>query len=109
MYQLVEDVIRDFPKETVLPHLRTAVESPREGVRYWAIQMTSSFADPSLIQPLLRSLDHPSAAIRSAAADALSFVGDEPIRKVLEERLRVEADGGVRTAIAEAVADLRRG
>ena len=108
MYQLIEDVIAQFSKEEVLPHLRSAIESPHDAVRFWSIQMAPTFIDESLVGPLLLNLEHPSPFVRSAAADALSFVNEQFVRDALHQRNRIETDPTAQLAIQSALADLSR-
>ena len=107
VYQLVEDVITQFPPEEVVPHLREALRSPHKGVRYWTLEMVSSFPDDSLVGPTAENLTHPDADVRAAAASALSFLGNDDAVRALETALQTEADDDVRQSIEDALQDLR--
>jgi len=106
VYQLVEDVIRPFSPEKVLPHLLAALRSPHPGVRYWSLQMAPDFAGDTLIEATMENLKHSDPNVRSAAADALSFIGNESAIKALEAARQAERDDDVRHAMEEALSDL---
>lgn len=107
VYQMIEDVIKQFSAEDVLPHLRDALRSPHNGVRYWSLQMVSDFADDSLVPLVIENLTFDDENVRTAAADALSYIGNDDAINALETAIESEEDEDVREAMEEALEDLR--
>ena len=105
VYQLVEDVLLQFPSEEVVPHLVTKLESNHRGVRYWCAQIAASFPDERLIFPLSRLLKDSDADIRVMAAIALGRIGGQQVRELLRDALRSETDGDVTEAIQEELGE----
>lgn len=109
VYQLVEDVLREFPRDEVIPHIVEALKSQRSPVRMWASQIASRFPDASLLTPLTERLGDTDAEVRSAAADALASIGDSSVIPALNEARAQEQDEDVRRAVDEAIGDLSSG
>lgn len=49
VYQLVEDVMREFSAANILPRLQAALRSKSPDVQYWSAQIACNFPDPSLV------------------------------------------------------------
>ncbi len=103
VYQLVEDVITQFPAQDVMPHLVLALKSPNRSVRYWCAQIAALFPSPLLIEPLEDLLQDDTSDIRSAAVTALENNNDKRIDTLLEKRLQIEQDSHVRDVILDTL------
>jgi hypothetical protein len=81
VYVMVEEVIRQFPTEQVVPHLIEALANPLPGVRYWSAQLAANFSNSELIEPLTRLLQNQDEDIPFAAVTALEQIGGESVAK----------------------------
>lgn len=106
VFQLVEDVIKQFPVVKVAPHLLRALGSDHRGVRFWCTQMVPSFPSRIYVPRLLVNLNDPDSDIRSATAEALAVVGDRSIVSELEEAIKREKEEYVRDDIRDAIEEL---
>ncbi len=118
VYQVVEDVVMKYDKETVMPHALKALNNESENVKYWCIQIISHFPDNRLFKPLVELLeledeDIKAATITALAQLALNNLCVNEVIKVLEdetERITDEdiknsncAEGKVRAATIEEI------
>ena len=90
VYQLIENVIIQFHKNEVLPHLIQALDSPHRGVRSWCAEIASSFPDPILIHPLKKLLLEEDMDIRIMACLSLGAIGGDQVTEILENALKSE-------------------
>ena len=82
----------------------TALMRPgRSGMVRNAAIVLGNQGDPETVAALVRVLDDDDAVVRDAVAWALGRIGTPAARHALAERLRVETDPGVRTAIETAL------
>lgn len=105
VYQLVDDVLRQFHPKDIVMHLVKALRSSYHSVRGWAAQLAMQFPQPELMKPLediLFNYDEDSA-IRSWAAISISFIDDPLIDGILERALRHEQNPKVRNDIINAI------
>lgn len=105
VYQLVEDVLRLFSVEQILPHLRASLLSEYPGVRYWSAQIASGYPHPSLVPALFKRLSDPNPDTRIMAAIALGRIGGNEIATRLRVQLDHEDDQEVAEALSEALQD----
>lgn len=91
VYQLVEDVLRHFRLETVVPHLRQGLTHRRRSMRYWNADMAANFPTAELLAPLAQLLREDDADIRSAAAIALGHIRDARAEGLLRNALAHES------------------
>ena len=102
----IEALVRLGAKQEALADLIPRLESHEPRIRLAALETASTTAQHlqgSLdLQPILRSLEDPSASIRRAAVTALGKMSGESVCKPLIDCLR-DPDEGVRMAAAEAL------
>lgn len=92
VYQMVENVILMYNKETVLPHVLNGFNSLHDGIQYWCIQIASCFPDECLFEPLVAFLRLDDEDIKLVTIDALAQLALNNINKkevinVLEAKL----------------------
>lgn len=81
VYQMVENVILMYDKDTVLPHLLNGFNSQHDGIKYWCIQIASYFPDECLLKPLGDFFKLDDADIKLATIVALSQLALNNIKK----------------------------
>ena len=92
VYQLVENVILQFSKEDVLPHLLKALKSKHAGVKYWNAQISSNYPCLELIMPLKDLLYDENIDVRSSALIGLEACKFPETVVILEKYLQYEKD-----------------
>lgn len=112
VYQMVEEVIVMYDKEVVLPHILNAFESTFESVKYWCIQISSSFPDTRLFNPLIKLLqlddeDIKTATITSLAQLALNGICTNEIINVLEDEIERMNDEETKEFAEEVLLDIK--
>ena len=103
VYQLVENVILQFSKEDVLPHLLKALNSKYISVRYWNAQISSNYPCLELIMPLKALLYDENIDVRSAALTGLLMCKFPETVAILEKYLQYEKDEYFIKEIQEAI------
>jgi HEAT repeat protein len=103
LYEEASLILTKFGINQVLPYLISALQSPQNGIRYWATHIASDFADKQLLQFLEVCIQDKIPDIRENKATALGFMGGPQALKVLEGALEVESDPIVIEAIEEAI------
>jgi len=106
VYQLVEDVLLKFDKSKVVRHLLKSLRSKHRSVRYWSAQISASFADKRLLEPLCGLLRDDDSDIRFAVITALSQIEDKKVLPTLKEALSKEKDEEVKEFLQEVIVDL---
>ncbi|MBV9788479.1 MAG: HEAT repeat domain-containing protein [Chloroflexi bacterium] len=101
VYQLVEDTIRMYPPDLVVPILQRTLCSPSHSVRYWNAQVAEYFSHESLVEPLARMLEEEDPDLRWAAATALWPYDTPEKQTILREHLQHETDEELRGVILE--------
>ena len=91
VYQLVEDVLRHFSLDKVLPHLRKGLTHGQRSIRYWNADIAANFPTAELIEPLAQLLTEDDEDIRSAAAIALGQIRDARAEGFLRQALANES------------------
>lgn len=84
VYQLVEDVVRPFSRETVVPYLQHGLAHPQRSIRYWNAEIAAHFPSPALLELLGKLLTEDDADMRSAAAIALGQIEDARVEALLQ-------------------------
>lgn len=107
VYQLVEDVIVNFSKKEVLPHLQQSLKSDKKGIKYWNAQIASSFPDKSLIGPLKKILNEDDSDLKFASITALASINAETVLDILEEAFNKEKDEDILEFLQEVLDDLK--
>lgn len=90
VYQLVEDVLRHFSLDTVVPHLRKGLTHLRRSIRYWNADIAANFPTSELIEPLAPLLMEDDEDMRSTAAIALGQIKDARAEGLLRNALANE-------------------
>lgn len=108
VYQLIEDVLTQFPTDLVTPHLLKSVMSPHCGVKFWSTEMVRSFPSKDLIPALLKNLSDNNSEVRASSATALASIGEKSVVPDLEMALNKEREEYVREDIASAIATLSK-
>lgn len=103
LYQLVDEVLKPYPTETVLPHLFKALGSEIRSIQYWSADVAASFPDVSLLIPLGDLLHSSDPEIREAAVTALLNVDDPAVESIFYQALKAEHDESLRLRIADAI------
>ncbi len=112
VYQLVEDVIVMYDKEAVLPCLMDAFGNSSVSVKYWCVQISSSFPDGRLFPPLAGLLQADDEDVRMASIAALGQLALKHIRrneviKALEEEMKKISEEEIREFVMEILSDIR--
>jgi hypothetical protein len=103
VYQLVEDVLKQFDKSKVVPHLKQGLHSSICGVRYWNAEIAANFPSGDLVADLSALLRDPDQDIRAAAVIALGQIKTEASNNVLRNALAAEANVHVRALVQKYV------
>lgn len=103
IYQLIEDVIKQYPNELVVPFIKQALNSKFETVIYWNAQISILFPDNSLQESLISLINHQNVDIRYATISALSRLANQDYKKSLEVRLMIETDEDIIELIQEVL------
>ena len=105
IYQLVEDVLRNFNSEEVVPYLKEALSSQYRSVRYWCAQIAASFPSADFINPLAKVLSEQDFDMKYAAITALERITDDRVVSVLKEVYKRESDQELRALTKEIIND----
>ncbi len=101
VYQLIEDVLKCYPSELVIPFIKLALHSKFESVIYWNAQIAVSFPDDSLQESLINLINHHNVDIRYTAISALSRMPNQDYKEYLKTRLIFESDNDIIELIHE--------
>ncbi len=71
VYQMVEETIRKYSKEIVMPHLLKALKSENVYTQYWCCQIAEFFFDEQLIIPLTNLINTAHEEVQQVAAITL--------------------------------------
>jgi len=106
VYVQVDEVIREFSAEEVIPHLIKALHSEHPSVREWCAQIAIDFPSPELIDSLRELLQNRDEKqdTRCYAASDLGLIDDKRATAVLEQAFEKETDPRVWVAINDALA-----
>jgi len=103
IYQVFDDLLAKYDKEDVVRELAKALASKHRSVRYWNAQMSASFPDERLAQPLADLLGEDDFDMRYAAITALEQIGLPAARRALTEALQRETDDELRTLLQDVL------
>ncbi len=97
VYQVCDDVFRQFDQSLIVPHLKNALRNPHKGVRWWAAHWSMEYPSAELIEPLEHLLaSHEDEDAHYFALAALAWMWQESQNKqargILEKRREIEAD-----------------
>lgn len=112
IYQMVEDVVMKYDKETVMPHALKALNNESENVKYWCIQIISNFPDNRLFKPLVKMLeledeDIKVATITALAQLALNNLCVNEVIKVLEDETERITEEDIKGFAEEVLEDIK--
>ena len=108
VYQLVEDVLKQFPTDLVIPHLLESLMSPHYGIKFWSTEMVPSFPSKHLIPALVKNLYDNKSDVRSSSAAALASIGETSVIPDLERTLNHEREEHVREDLISAITTLSK-
>lgn len=106
IYQLVEEVILQFPSEDVIPHLKQALLSNEYSVRYWSVLIAAHYPSAELLPLFKYLLENEDFDIKYLVLSALVQFPVEESKSLLEEFLENEAGKELRS-IAKCVLSAR--
>jgi len=104
VYQLVEDVLIQYPPHQVIPHLETALSSSHRSIRYWAAEISANFPSQQLLHALSALLDEHDEDLVSASVIALGQLESPEARSALRSALGKAPSEHVRGFIEEQLA-----
>jgi len=82
------------------------LEHPDESIRFYALTLADSFADPELVEPFCKLLRDPDWWLRITVCDSLARLGDD---RAVPELIAVLPDDEVRWAAIDALGRLGSG
>lgn len=103
IYQVFDDLLAKYDKEDVVRELTKALASKHRSVRYWNAQMSASFPDERLTQPLADLLREDDFDMRYAAITALEQIGSTAAKRALTEALHRETDQELRALLQDVL------
>lgn len=92
VYQLVEDVILQYPKEDVIPHLKKNIESPIYSLQYWGVQIAINYPDDELLPCLMPILKNPDFDLKYMVLLVLSQYKLDAVTSILLEYIDYETN-----------------
>ncbi len=110
VYQLVEDYLWLFPKETVTPYLVEAVASQSDSVQYWAVLFSSSYINDSYVlrDKIVELLEHGTSEVKEACIVTLALLessGDAI--SIFHNRLSNEQDIEIKQMLIDMICELK--
>lgn len=108
VYQLVEDVLKQFETVEVVAHLKVALRSRHRSVQYWCAQISANFPSAELVDSLEPLLRHDDYDLKYAAVTSLEQIGGDKVIEVLNGHLGSESDFEIRELIDEVLSELSR-
>lgn len=102
-YQLIEDVLAQFPGSVVVPYLTEVLQRGEGQIGYWATQIAARFPSERLIPALAKKLTSEDFDTRYAAVTALEQIPSESATETLREALLVESDSELRELIDDVL------
>lgn len=106
VYQLVEEVLLQFPKDIVLVYVLDALKSNYYSVRYWTVDISLSFIDIKLVEPLLEMYYTENDDMKIAIVSVLSFIKEIDTINLLEEVQENETSEDVKSFIKEIISSI---
>ena len=103
IYQLVDEVLRQYPKAEVVSRLAYSLMSQKRSVRYWCAEMAASFPDPDLVEPLDSLIKEDDMEIRSSALTAIFTIKDQRVLPILQSLRIRETDPDLQQLITDAL------
>jgi HEAT repeat protein len=107
VYQLVEDTLREYPRDEVIEGLADSLRSPIPSVRSWSMEISLEYPDTRLIPAVIEQLNSADPDARLFAAHYLVNLGrqDAGIREALRAALTKESDAEIRFVIQTGIAN----
>lgn len=103
IYEMVKVALRKHPKNVVIAELKKSLCSQDGNVRRWCAFIASRYSSSELIEPLISCLQDKDDETRGWAVDALQFIPDSRVNKILQDAYKLETDNGVKKDIEEAL------
>src|SRR5207244_2523465 len=106
-YQRIEDIIRQFPIDEVLPSLLDSLKSDSQSTLYWCTQISTYFPHPALIEPLKQILLDPKNEndVRFFAASSMEGIDDIRVSEIFRQSLLYEPDKEIKEIMAKSLYD----
>ena len=92
VYHTIEDLICGYDDSLVITHLKKALFSKYDGVRYWCAQIAANYKNDVLIDGLVNVYNKGDIDSKCAALTALSNHDDTRVSKIAKQALKVESD-----------------
>jgi hypothetical protein len=103
VYQMMDNVIRPFPDEVVVPALAGGLRSSLGSVKFWCTQIAADRPHPGLEGPLIDVLNCGTDDERYFAAVALGMLNTPSSRDALQQALVAEKDEEVKGLIRDVL------
>jgi hypothetical protein len=84
VYQMVGFVIRRYPKDVVVPHLRMSLRNSKPAALFWNTQIACGFQSVDLVEPLIEIAISDNDTLREIAMFALSRYPADTMIPLLE-------------------------
>jgi len=84
VYPMIGRVIRRFPENDVVTHLRNSLSSPRRSVREWSAEIALRYRHECLIEPLIDLAMCEDQTLREISMCALSRYGASTVVPLLK-------------------------
>lgn len=107
VYQLIEDVIRQFNSDIVIPYLNKALESKIETVQYWCTQIAACFPNKCLINNLTYIAENGFEDAKMFAILALSKINEPKITDILKKLKEKESNIEIIEIIEDTLLELK--
>lgn len=104
LYEGLVSTLKKHDRQTVLPHVAAACESPHRGVRLAAANVAFSFPHEMMVDALSELLRDEFSMIRLSAANALERIGGEEVQAVVKTALILEKDEDVQQVLESILA-----
>jgi HEAT repeat protein len=96
-------LLRHLGGAGALDHLASLLEAEDTDLRLRAVRAMAETKTPAAVEPLMRALGDPAAAVRAAAVEALADAGDDRAKAALARLAARETAPAVREAARQAV------
>lgn len=91
--------------DDVLPHLKKALASPHESVRYWCAQIAAEFPSREIVAELIEIAQSPRIDLRFAAVAALADIDGDDVTQFLQKCVQKERDSELSEILEDILTD----
>lgn len=103
LYDVIQELLRCYSREQVLPHLLAGLMDPGKKAAVFHADTARYFPHVDLIAPLARLLHQPKAYARLVAAAALERIGGGLVERIAKSALATEKDDDVQEILQTIV------